>query len=270
MPQVTDLTLQPSATGALTPTQRATANMELVRVLAPVVKKSHVVKIQGKEYLQVAGCQAIGSGLGYTTGTLSVQFIEEQGGLPARWEATVGVYDCMTGMMVAKGTSAVFLDEPRWRKADHFACMGMAQTRATGRALKGVMGWAFSLIGVEGSFAEEMPVDGPTTAQDAPAPARALPAPSKASKPAGGKQASAPAFQEIRGVCTGVQPKTSKSGKEYYRVGIEAGEGIEWFTSFEPLKFDAGAKIVLQLKPYGDGMVVHDGWVDPAAEEVPF
>lgn len=265
-----DLVLQPSATGALTPTQRATANMELVRVLAPVVKKSHVVRIGDKEYLQVAGCQAIGSGLGYTTGTLSVQFIEEQGGLPARWEATVGVYDCMTGMMVAKGTSAVFMDEPRWRKADHFACMGMAQTRATGRALKGVMGWAFSLIGVEGSFAEEMPVDGPTTAQEASAPARALPAPSKPSKPAGGKQGG-PAFQEVRGKCAGVQEKVgSKSGKPYWRIGIEAGNKTEWFTSFEPLTFAAGDMIVLQLEPYGDGVKVHDGWVDPAGEEVPF
>ena len=241
-----DLVLQPSATGALTPTQRATANMELVKVLAPVVKRSHVVNIQGKEYLQVAGCQAIGSGLGYTTGTLSVQFIQEQGGLPARWEATVGVYDCMTGMMVAKGTSAVFMDEARWRKAEHFACMGMAQTRATGRALKGVMGWAFSLIGVEGSFAEEMPLDGPTTAQEASAAPKRLPAPPKASKPAGGKQAGAP-FQEVRGKCAGVQPKVSKAGKEYWRIGIEAGKGTEWFTSFEPLTFAAGAHIVLKL-----------------------
>ena len=175
-----DLVLQPSVTGGLTPTQRATANFELVRVLGPVVKAKHVETIQGRAYLKVAGCQAIASGLGYTTGTLSVDFVEEAGSLPAHWKATVGVYDAISGHMVAKGTSAVFLTEARWKKADHFACMGMAQTRATGRALKGVMGWAFSMLDVEGSFLEEMPADGPTTPQEAPEAPRRLPAPSKA------------------------------------------------------------------------------------------
>jgi len=266
----TDLVLQPSVTGGLTPTERAAANFELVRVIGPEVKKHHVDIIQGRPYLKVSGCHAIASSLGYTTGNLSCHFVEESGSLPAHWKAEVGVYDAISGHMVAKGISAVFMNEPRWKKADHFACMGMATTRATGRALKGVMGWAFAMLGVEGSFSEEMPMGGATMPQEAPAPAKALPAPSKASKPAGGKQASAPAFQELRGVCAGVQPKTSKSNKEYWRVGIEAGEGVEWFTSFKPLKFDAGAKIVLQLEPYRDGVVVHDGWVDPAAEEVPF
>jgi hypothetical protein len=266
----TDLVLQPSVTGGLTPTERAAANFELVRVVGPKVRDNHVENIQGRQYLKVSGCQAIASSLGYTTGTLAVHFVEESGSLPAHWKAEVGVYDAISGHMVAKGMSAVFMDEARWKKADHFACMGMAQTRATGRALKGVMGWAFAMLGVEGSFAEEMPAGGATMPQEAPAPAKSLPAPSKPSKPAGGKQAGAPVFQELRGVCAGVQPKTSKAGKPYWRVAIEAGEGVEWFTSFEPVKFEAGAKIVLQLEPYGDGVKVRDGWVDPAAEEVPF
>lgn len=262
-----DLVLQPSVTGGLTPTQRATANFELVRVLGPVVKAKHVETIQGRAYLKVAGCQAIASGLGYTTGTLSVDFVEEAGSLPAHWKATVGVYDAISGHMVAKGTSAVFLTEARWKKADHFACMGMAQTRATGRALKGVMGWAFSMLDVEGSFLEEMPADGPTTPQEAPAPAKRLPAPSKPAKAAGGKQE---AFQELRGVLTGVQEKVSKAGKTYWRIGLEAGEGQEWFTSFQPVTIANGEKVVVVLEPYGDGVKVRDCYVDPAGEEVPF
>jgi len=264
-----DLVLQPSVTGGLTPTERAAANFELVRVVGPKVRENHVENIQGRQYLKVSGCQAIASSLGYTTGTLAVQFVEESGSLPAHWKAEVGVYDAISGHMVAKGMSAVFLDEKRWKQADHFACMGMAQTRATGRALKGVMGWAFAMLGVEGSFAEEMPMGGATMPQEASAPAKSLPAPSKPSKPAGGKQGGAP-FQEVRGKCAGVQSKVSKAGKEYWRIGIEAGKGTEWFTSFEPLTFAAGDMIVLQLAPYGDGVKVHDGWVDPAAEEVPF
>jgi hypothetical protein len=266
----TDLVLQPSVTGGLTPTERAAANFELVRVVGPKVRENHVENIQGRQYLKVSGCQAIASSLGYTTGTLAVHFVEESGSLPAHWKAEVGVYDAISGHMVAKGMSAVFLDEARWKKADHFACMGMAQTRATGRALKGVMGWAFAMLGVEGSFAEEMPAGGATMPQEASAPAKALPAPSKPSKAAGGKQGG-PAFQEVRGKCAGVQEKVgSKSGKPYWRIGIEAGKKTEWFTSFEPLTFAAGDMIVLQLEPYGDGVKVHDGWVDPAAEEVPF
>ena len=262
-----DLVLQPSVTGGLTPTQRATANFELVRVLAPVVKAKHVDTIQGKAYLKVAGCQAIASGLGYTTGTLSVDFVEEAGSLPAHWKATVGVYDAISGHMVAKGTSAVFLTEPRWKKADHFACMGMAQTRATGRALKGVMGWAFSMLDVEGSFAEEMPAEGATMPQEAPAPAKRLPAPPTASDAPQGKPA---AFQEVRGVLAGVQEKVSKKGSTYWRIGIQAGKKVDWFTSFENVTVPDGEKVVVVLEPYGDGVKVRDCYVDPAGEEMPF
>lgn len=259
----TDLVLQPSAAGHLTPTQRSNANMELVRVLAPTVRQNYVEDIGGKAYLRVAGCQAIASGLGYTTGTLSVHFVEEAAGLPAHWRAEVGVYDAASGLMVAKGMSAVFVTERRWAKADHFALMGMAQTRATGRALKGVMGWAFALLGVEGSFAEEMPAAGATMPQDASERPKALPTPAAGAKPAGGKGP----FQELRGVCAGVQEKVSKAGKAYWRLGIEAGKKVEWFTSFEPVTFAAGERIVVQLEPYGDGYKVRDAWVDPAGEE---
>ena len=140
----------------------------------------------------------------------------------------------------------------------------MAQTRATGRALKGVMGWATALLGTETSLHEEMPADGPTTAQEAPAPAKRLPAPPKAPKAAGGKQE---AFQELRGVLTGVQEKVSKAGKTYWRIGLEAGEGQEWFTSFQPVTIANGEKVVVVLEPYGDGVKVRDCYVDAAGEE---
>lgn len=286
-----DLVLQPSVTGGLTPTQRATANFELVRVLAPVVKAKHVDTIQGKAYLKVAGCQAIASGLGYTTGTLSVDFVEEAGSLPAHWKATVGVYDAISGHMVAKGTSAVFLTEPRWKKADHFACMGMAQTRATGRALKGVMGWAFSMLDVEGSFAEEMPAGGATMPEEAPAAPKRLPAPPK---PAKAPEASSRVEQAIAGkvpakaqqgdnaIVGRVETVYLNEGKRPHKIVLEDGTELKAWQAdtqmVEALQRGEEYRFICKRQPgkngYQDEWFITDFQVSKApevgAEDIPF
>jgi hypothetical protein len=105
--------------------------------------------------------------------------------------------------------------------------------------------------------------------QDAPAPRKALAAPSKASKPAQVKPDPKGDRLQVRGVCIGVDPKTAKSGKEYWRVGVEAN-GVEWFTSFSAVDPDIIGKLVhIQLKPWQDGYLVVDIQV-VVEEEVPF
>lgn len=252
-------------TALMSPQDRVKQNAAVVAATSKIVNDNYVVRVQGRSYLMVAGAQAVATSMGYTTAVEAVRYVPATEGLAGYWEATASVL--ADGKVVGRGIGCVFDDEPSWKGRPQFARQMMAQTRATGRALKGVMGWATALLGTETSLHEEMPVEAATTPQEAPAAPKRLPAPSKPAKAAGGKEA---AFQELRGVLTGVQEKVSKAGKTYWRIGLEAGEGQEWFTSFQPVTIANGEKVVVVLEPYGDGVKVRDCYVDPAGEEVPF
>jgi hypothetical protein len=241
-------------------------NEEVCRIVGPIVRAKYTQVIQGRNYLTVQGAQAIASSLGYTSGTASLRHVEPTDTVAGYWEATCTVL--LNGVIVGSGIGSVFDDERPWNTRPQFARQMMAQTRATGRALKGVMGWAFAALDYEGSIAEEMPEEATRMPQEASAPRKALAAPSKASKPAEGKPAPK-GGQQIRGICSGVDPKTAKSGKQYWRVGLEAN-GVEWFTSFSAVDPDIiGKLIVLHLKPWHDGVIITDIQV-LVEEEVPF
>ena len=241
-------------------------NEEVCRIVGPIVRAKYTQVIQGRNYLTVQGAQAIASSLGYTSGTASLRHVEPTDTVAGYWEATCTVL--LNGVIVGSGIGSVVDDERPWNTRPQFARQMMAQTRATGRALKGVMGWAFAALDYEGSIAEEMPEEATRMPQEASAPRKALAAPSKASKPAEGKPAPK-GGQQVRGVCAGVDPKTAKSGKQYWRVGLEAN-GVEWFTSFSAVDPDIiGKLIVLHLKPWQDGVIITDIQV-VVEEEVPF
>ena len=241
-------------------------NEEVCRIVGPIVRAKYTQVIQGRNYLTVQGAQAIASSLGYTSGTASLRHVEPTESVAGYWEATCTVL--LNGVIVGSGIGSVFDDERPWNTRPQFARQMMAQTRATGRALKGVMGWAFAALDYEGSIAEEMPEEATRMPQEASAPRKALAAPSKASKPAEGKPAPK-GGQQVRGICAGVDPKTAKSGKQYWRVGLEAN-GVEWFTSFSSVDPDIiGKLVVLHLKPWQDGVIITDIQV-VVEEEVPF
>lgn len=255
-----------TATDGINPGAIVKRNEEVCRIVGPIVRAKYTQVIQGRNYLTVQGAQAIASSLGYTSGTASLRHVEPTESVAGYWEATCTVL--LNGVIVGSGIGSVFDDERPWNSRPQFARQMMAQTRATGRALKGVMGWAFAALDYEGSIAEEMPEQGSTMAQDEPAPRKALAAPSKASKHAEGKPAPK-GGQQIRGICAGVDPKTAKSGKQYWRVGLEAN-GVEWFTSFSAVDPDIiGKLVVLHLKPWQDGVIITDIQV-VVEEEVPF
>lgn len=242
-------------------------NEEVCRIVGPIVRAKYTQVIQGRNYLTVQGAQAIASSLGYTSGTASLRHVEPTESVAGYWEATCTVL--LNGVIVGSGIGSVFDDERPWNTRPQFARQMMAQTRATGRALKGVMGWAFAALDYEGSIAEEMPEQGSSMAQDEPAPRKALAAPSKPSKPAGVKVAPKGNETQIRGLCAGVDPKTAKSGKDYWRVGVEAN-GVQWFTSFSAVDENIiGKMIVVTLKPWQDGVIIVDIQC-VVEEEVPF
>ena len=241
-------------------------NEEVCRIVGPIVRAKYTQVIQGRNYLTVQGAQAIASSLGYTSGTASLRHVEPTDTVAGYWEATCTVL--LNGVIVGSGIGSVFDDERPWNTRPQFARQMMAQTRATGRALKGVMGWAFAALDYEGSIAEEMPEEATRMPQEASAPRKALAAPSKATKPAEGKPAPK-GGQQVRGVCAGVDPKTAKTGKQYWRVGLEAN-GVQWFTSFAEVDENIiGKLVVLHLKPWQDGVIIADIQV-VVEEEVPF
>jgi hypothetical protein len=234
------------------PMELHTRNQQAITAVREVVQTHYMNRIQGRAYLMVAGAQAIATALGYTTGIESVRHIPATDDLPGYWEATATVMQ--SGQVVGRGVAAVFDDERPWNTRPHFARQAMAQTRATGRALKGVMGWACAMIGAETSLAEEMPQEGATVPQDGTEGVKRLPARPAAPKAPKGNSG---ATREIRGICAGVKELTSKAGKPYWRIALEGEPGKpdpEW-TSFKSVPDMAGrmVKVVLESKVNAKG-----------------
>lgn len=245
---------------------RLRGNQQAVLAVKSLVERNYVSRIQGRAYLMVAGAQAVGSTLGYTTAVKALDYVAPVGNVAGYWKAVAVVLD--NGVEVGQGIGCVFDDERPWNTRPQFARQMMAQTRATGRALKGVMGWAFAMLGTEGSLAEEMPAEDATMPQDAPVPSKALSAPPKASKGSKGQEGG---LRRIRAVLAAVQAKESKAGKPYWRVGLEAADGVtDWFTSFDEVNVTPGVMVEVTLKPYKDGELVSDVVAMPVGEEVPF
>ena len=233
----------------MNPIELANRNSEAVGAVRAVVLEHYTARIQGRQYLMVAGAQAVATALGYTTAIESIRHVSAVDELPGYWEATATVL--RDGVVVGRGMASVFDDERPWNTRPHFARQAMAQTRATGRALKGVMGWACAMLGAESSLAEEMPQEAATMPQDGTDGVKRLPLRSDAPK------GSAGALREIRGVCAGVKELTSKAGKPYWRVSLEGAPGQpdpEW-TSFKKVPDMAGRliKVVLESQMNAKG-----------------
>jgi hypothetical protein len=242
-------------------------NQAVVQSVAAMVRDNYVVRVQGRGYLMVQGAQAIGTAMGYTTAVESIRHVPASEGIAGYWEATATVL--AEGKVVGRGMGCVFDDERPWNTRPQFARQMMAQTRATGRALKGVMGWATAMLGAEGSFAEEMPEESTERRQEASEPARRLPAPSTTERALQGK---AVVSQTHVAVVATVDEKTSKVGKPYWRVECEFGDRTEWFTSFKPVPAACvGRRMTLVMGTTAKGdPVINDIYeaVDP--EEVRF
>lgn len=248
---------------ALAPVERVKQNELAVRAVTKLVQENYIVRVQGRSYLMVAGAQAVATSMGYTTAIEQLRHVPATEGVPGYWEATATVM--ADGVVVGRGIASVFDDERPWNTRPQFARQAMAQTRATGRALKGVMGWATALLGAEVSLAEEMPAEDATMPAEASVAPKRLPAPKTAPTP----QKASGAMRQVSGVCCGVEHKTSKAGKDYWRIGLEAGDGVEWFTTFKKQTEDAlkGKRIDLTIEDREKGPVVVDVW---ESEEVPF
>jgi len=265
------------AVGPVTPLQRVERNEQAVAAVAAVVKKNYIKRIGDRGYLMVAGAQAVGSSLGFTTAVESLRYVPPTEHLAGYWESVAIVYD--EGVVVGRGVGSVFDDERTWSRREHFARQMMAQTRATGRALKGVMGWATALLGAEASLAEEMPAEGPTMPGEAferapaaprlPSPA---PAPERTEAAMTGKAPKRGAGPVIEGEIVSIDAKEGKSGRSYWRICVAHAGRREWFTSFEAVEGLEGKRARVQLRDDGKGgLLVEDiAQADSDPDPIPF
>lgn len=118
-----------------------------------------VVKIQGRDYPQVEAWQYAGLLLGLFPRVLSVENLSTDG--EYKYRAEVAVVKAQTGETVAVGVGICSNKESKKRNFDEYAICSMAQTRATGKAFRLLMGWMFKLAGMETTPAEEMEEQNP-------------------------------------------------------------------------------------------------------------
>ena len=129
-----------------------------------------------REHVKVEGWTTLGAMLGVTAVCVGTEPIEK--GFKATVEARMP-----DGRVVGRADAICTRAENRWGKADDYAVMSMAQTRATSKALRGPLGFVVALAGYATTPAEEMT----GVAEPAPEPEQ------NGGAPAGGKPLSAAA-----------------------------------------------------------------------------
>jgi len=137
----------------MTPTERIKENEELVRVLAPAIKREHLANISGKAFMCVGGGIAIANAMGFTISVTEVIFNKELG----CYQSMAHMHNGITGDQVAFAAGHVGDDEDRWINGPKFALLSMTQTRAIAKLLRANFGHLYVLLGAsESTPAEEM------------------------------------------------------------------------------------------------------------------
>ena len=164
------------------PVQIIRKSAEVAGALKDVLAKQNMIsKISGRDHVKVEGWQTTGVMLGVSARVAwSRPYCDPVSGEPVvsdyevvefnkktqverrfhvtghSWEARVEVVRA-DGEVIAAGEAMCSRNESTWAKRDDFSLRSMAQTRATSKALRGVLGFIVTMAGYEASPAEEMP-----------------------------------------------------------------------------------------------------------------
>jgi len=109
-----------------------------------------VIQIKGKDYVKYEGWQTIGTAMGILPRI--VEIVRLDGSYQAKAEAVL----VKTGAVIGSGFAICSREEPNWKDKPEFALLAMAQTRASGRALKMILSGMIAHLGFEPTLAEEM------------------------------------------------------------------------------------------------------------------
>jgi len=143
--------------GAGNPEDVVARASETATALTAVIQERKLFKdISGKSHVLVDGWTLLGSMLGVFPVVIWTRRLENPDGWEARVEART-----LAGQVVGAAEAECLRSETMWAKRDDYALRGMAQTRATSRALRGPLGFIVHLAGFAATPAEEMPQDAP-------------------------------------------------------------------------------------------------------------
>lgn len=141
--------------GADNPEEVVQRASETATALTDVIQKRGLFKdISGKSHVLVDGWTLLGSMLGVFPVVMWTRQLENG------WEARVEART-LAGQVVGAAEAECLRSEKMWAGRDDYALRGMAQTRATSRALRGPLGFIVHLAGFAATPAEEMPQDTP-------------------------------------------------------------------------------------------------------------
>jgi len=146
-------TLAPPEARPLTPSERILANNKMLEVLAPVIKRDHVISHKGSSYVKVAGGIAIANALGFTISTTKPIYTEDEEG--QYYESTARLLD--NGRTIAEAVGYLGMDEPRWATEPIYSKRSMAQTRAVARLCRQNFAHFYISIGASDTAWEEIP-----------------------------------------------------------------------------------------------------------------
>jgi hypothetical protein len=149
--EVVDIT----AISTLSVQQRVAQNEQLLRAIAPTIKKNHVIMQRGQSYVCVAGGIAIANALGFTIATDEVVAHNDDDG--KYYSAVASLIDSTTGITIGKATGYVGMDEERWASAPLYARRSMTSTRAVARMLRQNFGHFYVALGHSDTPLEELP-----------------------------------------------------------------------------------------------------------------
>lgn len=111
-------------------------------------------KIQGKDYAMVEAWGFAGSQLGIIPIIQSCDRIEAEGEI--KYKATVRLENITTGKLMGQAFAICSNKESKKKSFDEYAIASMAQTRATGKAYRLLIGWFMKASGFEPTPAEEI------------------------------------------------------------------------------------------------------------------
>jgi hypothetical protein len=135
--------------------QRAT---EVANALKSVLDTQNLTSnVGGRKHVNVEGWQTVGTMLGIVPVVVWTRPLEgaEQPKGAHSWEARVEART-LDGRIVGAAEAVCSRGEKTWSNREDYALKSMAQTRATSKALKSVLGFVVSLAGYSSTPLEEM------------------------------------------------------------------------------------------------------------------
>jgi len=137
--------------GSTDPVEVIEKAVKVADALKSVIASKGLVKnIQGREYVEIAGWQTLAAMLRLTS------VCEWSRPLENGFEARVLVQS-PEGSIIGSAEAQCTREERTWKNRDDYALRSMAQTRATAKALRSVLGFVVVLAGYKDTPAEEMP-----------------------------------------------------------------------------------------------------------------